>query len=82
VPRAGVFLDALRSRVEIAPKVAVSADFSDLQGLPREQQEKRLRELDQRGQTIAAVYLARGLYGCDLREATNLVKNLRGDVQP
>lgn len=79
VPGPGALLDALRSRrVEIAPKMVVSADFFDLQRLPREQQEKRLRQLDQRGETNTAVYMARRLYGGDATQAADLVKSLRG----
>jgi len=82
VPRASVFLDALRPRVEIAPMVALTEDFSHLQGLNREEQLKRLRQLDQRGQTIAAVYMARRLYGGDLADATKFVEELREGVHP
>ncbi len=78
VPRASAFLEAMRGHVAIAPKVVLAADFVNLQGLTREQQEKRLRELDKRGQTIAAVYMARKLYGGSLADATNLVSSLRG----
>jgi hypothetical protein len=53
-------------------------DFADLEGLPREQQARRWRELDERGQTIAAVYMAKGLQGCDLSKATDFGKGLRG----
>lgn len=78
VPRAAVLLDALRPRVEIAPDVKVSEDFSKLQNLSAAEQQKRLQELNQRGQTIAAIYMARRLYGCSLTEATNFVKGLSG----
>jgi hypothetical protein len=78
VPRAAVLLDALRPRVEIAPAVKVSEDFSTLQNLPAAEQEKRLRELNQRGQTMAAIYMARRLYGCNLTDATNFVRGLTG----
>ena len=78
VPRSAVLLDALRPRVEIAPEVKVSEDFFALQNLPAAEQEKRLRELNERGQTMAAIYMARRLYGCNLTEATNLVNGLRG----
>jgi len=78
VPRAAVLLKTLQPRVEIAPAVKVSEDFSAMQNLPAAEQQKRLRELNQRGQTIAAIYMARRLYGCNLTEATNLVKGLRG----
>lgn len=78
VPRAPVFLDALRRFVEVGPSIATSESFTSLQALPREEQTQRLRELDQRGETIAAVYTARRLYGYDLTQATNFVKSLRG----
>jgi hypothetical protein len=78
VPRISVFLEALRPHVAIAPEVVLTADFANLQGLTREQQEKRLRELDERGQRIAAVYMARKLYGGDLAQATKFVNGLRG----
>lgn len=52
-----------------------------MQNLSRDEQEKRLRNLDQRGQTIAAVYMARKLYALDLAGATNFVKSLRGESQ-
>jgi hypothetical protein len=82
VPRASTFLDALRQRVEVAPMVVVSDDFTNLQALAREQQEQRLRDLDQRGQTIAAIYTAKRLYTLNTGEATKLVNGLRGGPQP
>jgi len=78
VPRAAVLLKALRPRVEIAPEVKVSEDFSALQNLPAAEQKKRLRELNERGQTMVAIYMTRRLYGCNLTEATNLVKGMTG----
>ena len=78
-PSARAFLKGLEGRVEIAEPISVSRDFTNMQTLTRNEQEKRLRELDQRGETIAAVYLARKLYGLDLTEATDHVKNLRGE---
>jgi hypothetical protein len=81
VPRASVFLEGLRSRVDIAPPVTISEDFTNLQGLPREQQEQRLRDLNQRGHTIDAVYMARRLYGLDLTQATRFVKELSAGVR-
>lgn len=78
VPPASVLLNALRERVPISPEVVVTDDFSNLQALPPEQRKERLRELDKRGETIAAVYMARRLFGCDLTEAMNYVKGLHG----
>lgn len=70
-------LNVLRPYTTIAPPVAVSEDFAHLGGLSRDEQEKRLRELDQRGRTIAAVYMARRLYGYDLNQAQAFIKGLR-----
>lgn len=81
VPRASKFLDLLRPRVEIGEPVVVSEDFANLHELPRDQQQKRLHELDQRGQTTAAVYMARKLYALNLTEATKFVKDLREGAQ-
>ena len=77
VPGAAGFLDALRSYTTIAPPVVVSEDFAHIGSLNREEQEKRLRELDQRGRTIAAVYIARRLYGYDLTQAEGFIQGLR-----
>jgi hypothetical protein len=81
VPRASVFLKAIQRRVQVLPKIAATEDFFQLQNLPREQQQKRIRDLDQRGDTIGAVYLARKLYSLNLTEATGFVKGLRGGTQ-
>lgn len=77
VPGANAFLEALRPYTSIAPPVVVSEDFANIGSLDREEQERRLRELDQRGQTIAAVYLARKLYGYDLTQAEDFIRGLR-----
>jgi len=81
-PKASAFLDALRDRVAIAPTVSVAEDFTNLQALPRKQQEKCLRELDQRGQTIAG----RTSQPCTWQEGwklptSNFVASLRGGSQ-
>lgn len=77
---ASELLDALQQKgVGIQPTVKTTEDFSSLQGLSREQQEKRLRELDQRGQRITAIYLARKLYQLDLTEATQFMNSLAGE---
>jgi O-acetyl-ADP-ribose deacetylase (regulator of RNase III) len=55
----------------------ISEDFLHIDRLSREEQEKRLRELDQRGQTIAAVHIAAGIYGYDLNQAKAFVEGLR-----
>lgn len=77
VPGPKVFLEALRAYTTVAPPVVVSEDFAHIDSLNREEQEMRLRELDQRGETIAAVYLARKLYGYDLTQAEGFIRGLR-----
>jgi len=76
-PRAGVFLESLRDRVNIAPKVVISVDLAHLQTLPAEEQQKRLQELIRRGQTIPAVYMAQKIHGCSLTEAKHLIDSLQ-----
>lgn len=77
VPGPKRFLDALRPYTTIADPVRISQDSANLQGLSRAEQEKRLRELDARGETITAIYMARKLYGCGLEQARSMVENLR-----
>ena len=76
-PGAQKFLDALRPNAAIADPVSISQDFAHLQGLNREEQQKRLRELAQRGETIAAIYTARRLYGCGMEEARSMIDQLK-----
>jgi hypothetical protein len=78
VPRAQNFLEALRPYTTIADPIVMSQDFSQLQSLSHEEQQKSLRELTQRGETIQAIYTARRLYGCGLNEAKQMVEGLRG----
>ena len=76
-PGAKKFLAALRPYATIAEAVSLSEDFTNLQSLSRDEQQKRLRELARRGETIASVYMARKLYGCGLLEAKDMVDGLR-----
>jgi hypothetical protein len=71
------FLEVLRTYTTIADPVSISQDFAHLQGLSREEQEARLRELARRGETISAIYLARKLHGGSLAEANDLVESLK-----
>ncbi len=80
VPGAHKFLEALRPYTVIADPVSLTQDFAHLKSLSREEQQKRLRELAIRGQTITAVYTARRLYDCSLGEAKEMVDSLREDV--
>jgi len=76
VPGAHKFLESLRPYTVIADTVSLTQDFSHLKSLSREEQQKQLRELALRGQTINAVYAARNLYGCSLGEAKQMVDAL------
>jgi hypothetical protein len=77
VPGATSFLEALRPYTAIAPPVFVAEDLANFAGLSPQDQEKRLRELDRRGRTIAATYMARRIHGFDLAQAQAYVKGLR-----
>jgi hypothetical protein len=78
VPNAQNFLEALRPYTTIADPVSLTQDFHHLESLTRDEQQKQLRELAARGETIVAIYTARRLYGCGLAEATEMVEGLRG----
>src|SRR5215471_6626082 len=65
-PSAQNFLQALRPYTTILDPVSLTQDFTHLQSLDRNEQQKQLRELASRGQTIVAIYTARKLYGCGL----------------
>jgi len=77
-PGAQNFLEALRPYTTIADPVSLTQDFTHLQSLDRDEQQKRLRVLASRGETIAAIYTARKLYGCGLEEAKQMVEKLGG----
>ena len=76
VPGVKKFLETLRPYTTIADPISLTQDFSNLQGLSRDEQQRRLRELSERGEKIAAIYLARKLYGCSLGEAKDMVEQL------
>lgn len=76
-PGAHNFLEALRPYTTIADPVSISQDFAHLQGLSREEQQARLRELARRGETISAIYLARKLQGGSLADAKQMVDGLK-----
>ena len=76
VPGTHKFLDALRPYTTISETVSLTQNFTNLRGLARPEQEKRLRELAARGETISAIYTARQLYGGSLAEAKDLVDGL------
>jgi hypothetical protein len=77
VPGAKNFLNALSPYTRVTPPIVVTQDLRFLETLNREEQQKRLRDLDQRGETITAVYVASKLYGYSLNEAQVFVASLR-----
>ena len=81
VPSAQKFLEALRPYTTIADPVSLTEDFTHLQSLDRDEQQRQLRELASRGETIAAIYTARRIYGCGLAEAKQMIEGLRGQTK-
>lgn len=79
-PGAKKFLEALRPYTQITDTVSLKQDFTHLQSLTPEDQKKQLRDLAQRGDTIAASYLARKLYGGTLADAVKTVDTLRREA--
>ena len=77
-PGAKKFLQALHPYTTITDPVSLKQDFTRLEGLSREEQERRLREMVLRGQSIAATNTAQKLYGCSLGEAKTIVDGLVG----
>ncbi len=77
VPGTRRFLAMLRPYTVIADPVSLRRDFTHLKSLSREDQQKQLRELAARGQTITAIYAARRLYGGTLGEAKQMVDSLQ-----
>lgn len=80
VPGTHKFLEALRPYTTIAETVSLTQDFAHLQSLSRDEQQKRLRELAARGQTVNAIYTARKLYGCGLAEAEEIVEGMKASA--
>jgi len=76
VPRTQKFLQALRPYTTITDPVSISQDFTNLQSQTREEQQQRLRDLAQGGESFAAIAMARKLYGCELSEAKEMVEGL------
>jgi ribosomal protein L7/L12 len=66
----------------IADPVSIRQDFTHLKSLSREDQQKQLRELAARGQTITAIYAARQLYGGSLGDAKQMVDSLQENKTP
>src|SRR5260370_37986725 len=75
-PRAARFLAYLRQYTRIADPVSLKQDFTRLQSLSHEEQQKQLRDLAVRGEIIAAIYIARKLYGFSMVQAKTMVDGL------
>jgi hypothetical protein len=82
VPSAQSFLDLLRPYTKIDDPLSLTQDFVHLQSLARDEQQQRLRELAARGETVAAIYTARRLYGCSFTEAKEMVQRSSQDLGP
>jgi hypothetical protein len=82
VPRAARFLAYLRQYTRIADPVSLKQDFTRLQSLSHEEQQKQLRDLAVRGEIIAAIYIARKLYGFSMLQAKTMVDGLTNGQQP
>jgi hypothetical protein len=76
VPDAQTFLDSLTRHTLVRDSDETSRDFVNLDGLSREEQEVRLRELVESGEMIGAVTMARKLYSYDLTTAKHFVEGL------
>jgi hypothetical protein len=82
VPRADSLLALLSSHGVPTDTVDATQDYAHLETLDRNEQEKRLLELVEQGNTIAAIRIARQLYGWDLTRAKNFIDGLRGSSGP
>ena len=81
VPGAARFLAYLRQYTRIADPVSLKQDFTRLQSLSHEEQQKQLRDLAARGEVIAAIYIAQKLYGFSMRQAKTMVDGLTDGQQ-
>ena len=78
VPSRETLLELLRPHSTIEPEVdRTQESLEALRALTRDEQEARLLELSERGQDLAAITLARQLYGYDLTRAKAFVDGLR-----
>jgi ribosomal protein L7/L12 len=67
---------APKAVISIFDPVSLTQDFTHLQSISREEQQKQLRDLAARGQLVTAIYIARKLYGSTLVEAKQMVEGL------
>lgn len=79
VPGTHNFLNALRPYAVILDPVSLTPDFTHMKFVSHEEQQKQLRDLVRRGQSITAIYAAQKLYGGSLADAKRIVESLRED---
>jgi hypothetical protein len=78
MPRARALVDFLSRRGVPTETVDATTDYAHLETLPRDEQERRLLDLVETGNTIAAIQIARRLYDYDLTRAKQFVDGLGG----
>ena len=76
VPNATAFLRELAPLTTVAPPVVWSTSSVRLERMSRAEQEARLREMALSGSGMAALAIARRLYGLDLAQAMEFIKAL------
>lgn len=76
VPDAAALLDILASHGVPQQAAAVTTDYTQLEKLPKTEQEERLLALIAGGDELGAVALARRLYSCDLAAAKRFIEEL------
>ncbi|MSR06761.1 MAG: hypothetical protein EXR93_06835 [Gemmatimonadetes bacterium] len=69
----------LAPHVRILPATRTRVDYTKLDEKGQREQETRLIELVQTGETMAAIKMARKIYAFDLTEAKQFVDGLRGN---
>jgi hypothetical protein len=77
-PSARAFVEALSRHTDVGETVRRRRDYGKLKGMDRKQQEEQLLQLAQAGDKIAAIKIARVLYGYDVAAARNFVEDLVG----
>jgi len=80
VPGVDAFMDLLGDHVEVATPARVSQDDVALQGLDRKEIERRLRDLAQGGEIMAAISVARRFHPMSLTEAKRYVEGLAAEA--
>jgi hypothetical protein len=77
-PKPEAFFEALQPHVRIGDEVQITRDFTGAADASGKDQESKLLELAESGDTMAAIALARKIYGYDLTQAKTFVDGLLG----